>query len=67
MTVTKDGVFVPGPFTLAARQEILDSLLELQSCVGRQLISHDEIARIKTIWAEDALKGAQWAAEACAP
>jgi DNA sulfur modification protein DndC len=66
MTVTKDGVFVPGPFTLAARQEIFDGLLALESKIARQLISPDEIARIKTIWADDASQGANWATEVAA-
>jgi DNA sulfur modification protein DndC len=59
-------VFVPGPFTLAARQEIFDGLLALESKIARQLISPDEIARIKTIWADDASQGANWATEVAA-
>lgn len=58
ITVTDNGVFVPGPFTLATRAEILSRLLALQSEVGRELISADEIARIRRIWAEDALQAA---------
>jgi hypothetical protein len=37
-----------------ARAEILDRLLELQSTVGRELISPGELRRIKEIWADDA-------------
>lgn len=64
LTVTSDGVFVPGPFTLAARDEILERLLALQAQVGGSLITEDEVARIRTIWAEDAAQGATWAAAA---
>jgi DNA sulfur modification protein DndC len=55
--ITADGTFVPGPFTLATRAEILDQLLVLQARVGRRLISNDEIERIREIWAEDAIVG----------
>ncbi|MDW8444452.1 MAG: DNA phosphorothioation system sulfurtransferase DndC [Acetobacteraceae bacterium] len=58
MTVAANGTFIPGPFTLATRAEILDRLLALQAQVGRELISADEIARIRRIWAEDALQAA---------
>ena len=61
-TVTSDGVFVPGPFTLAARADILERLLALQSDVGWPLITEEELARIRTIWAADAIQGAAWAA-----
>ena len=56
MTIDKNGKFVPGPFTLDTRAEILDRLLALQEQFGRALISEDEIARIRRIWAEDALR-----------
>ena len=55
-----DGVTtVAGPFTLEARQEILTRLLAMQNEVGMQLISADEIARIKEIWADDAIEEAR--------
>ena len=57
-------MFVPGPYTLDTRGEILDRLLSLQREVERPLIGDDEIARIKAIWAEDAAQGAVWAADA---
>jgi DNA sulfur modification protein DndC len=50
-----DGSLVPGPFTLAARREILDELLRVQATVGRELITAAEIALIQAIWAEDAV------------
>lgn len=62
ITVTAEGVFVPGPYTFETRAEILDRLLALQHEVGRTLISDEEIARIKTIWAEDAVQNATYAA-----
>jgi DNA sulfur modification protein DndC len=64
ITVAANGKFVPGPFTLATRQEILERLLALQERVGRQLITEDEISRIKRIWAEDVLRAAErWSTE----
>ena len=63
ITITSEGVFIPGPFTLATRGEILQKLLKLQARTGQQLISDGEIARIKTIWAEDALQAASSAGE----
>lgn len=64
VTVTSEGTFVPGPFTLSTRMEILERLLALQDRVGRPLISDDEIARIEAIWAVDAASSARhWADE----
>ncbi len=55
-----DGVTtVAGPFTLEARQEILARLLTVQEEVGMPVISSDEIARIKAIWADDAVEEAR--------
>lgn len=51
-----DGVTpVAGPFTVEARQEILERLLDTQATVGTPLITMEEIARIKQLWAEDAV------------
>jgi DNA sulfur modification protein DndC len=55
ITVTKEGVFVPGPFTFETRREILDRVLELQRLTGHLLINEDELGRIRRIWAEDVL------------
>lgn len=52
-TITHSGTFVPGPFTIAARQEIMDRLLALQTTVGRELISQAELNRIRKIWAAE--------------
>jgi DNA sulfur modification protein DndC len=55
-----DGVTtVSGPFTVEARQEILSRLLAVQKQVGMCLIGDDEIARIRTFWAEDAIEEAR--------
>jgi DNA sulfur modification protein DndC len=59
--VTAKGVPVLGPFTMETRREILERLLALQERTGRTLIYEDEIARIKSIWAEDAIRAAAWA------
>jgi DNA sulfur modification protein DndC len=53
VTVDKNGRHVPGPFTIAARQEILSKLIELQQGFGETLISKDEIARIQKHWADE--------------
>jgi len=64
VTVTNEGTFVPGPFTLGTRMEILDRLLTLQSSVERVLITDVEVERIRTIWASDAAASAKhWAEE----
>ena len=55
-----DGVTtVAGPFTVEARQEIMDRLLAVQAEVGIPLINDDEIARIKAMWADDAVSEAK--------
>jgi DNA sulfur modification protein DndC len=50
---------VPGPFTLEARQLILARLLRIQDEVGMPLIHPDEVARIKALWADDAVEEAR--------
>lgn len=64
ITVSATGVFIPGPFTLETRQEILARVVDLQVTTGLPVISDDEVARIKTIWAEDASQVAAWSAAA---
>jgi DNA sulfur modification protein DndC len=55
-----DGVTtVAGPFTIEARQEILTRLLTVQETVAMPLISEDEIARIRAIWAVDSVEEAR--------
>lgn len=58
-TITRSGVFVPGPFNIATRKEILDRLLGLQDETRMSLISSDEVERIRTLWVEDVLASAQ--------
>lgn len=57
ITHLADGSLIPGPFTLAARREILDVLLETQAKVGEPLITAEEIRLIETIWGDDAVRG----------
>lgn len=55
-----DGVTtVAGPFTIEARQEIFARLLAVQKEVGMPLISDDEIARIRAMWADDTVEEAK--------
>lgn len=54
-----DGRLIPGPFTLAARREILDRLLATQEEVGFQLITPEEIEAIHRQWVGDAREGAE--------
>ena len=55
-----DGVTtVTGPFTVEARQEILEKLLGVQAAVEMPLINEDEIARIRAMWADDAVTEAK--------
>ncbi len=54
-TVAPNGAFVPGPFTLATRQEILDRLTRLQDALGTVLISPVEVTKIYEIWSNEIL------------
>lgn len=49
----KDGRLIPGPFTIEARQMILERLLAMQEKFDEPLISQAEIDFIKKTWAED--------------
>lgn len=54
------GKHIPGPFTIQARQMILDKLLETQEQYGGEpLISKEEIDLIKSIWAQELAKKSQ--------
>lgn len=48
-----DGALINGPFTMKARREILDNLLKTQDSYGNELITTEEINKIKEIWAEE--------------
>lgn len=51
-----NGRLVPGPFTIAARQMILDRLRDTEAAYGARLISDAEIETIQRIWAEDLIQ-----------
>lgn len=59
ITFTKKGVFVPGPFDMATRREILDRLLSLQANSKMDLIQEAEIERIRELWVEDVIVSAE--------
>ena len=42
-----------GPFTLKARQEILQRLLDVQEQYGEPLISEEETRLIRELWATE--------------
>jgi DNA sulfur modification protein DndC len=50
------GKHVPGPFTIQAREMILQKLLETQAKYGEPLISEAEIQIIRRLWTEDLLR-----------
>ena len=53
LTFDVSGKHIPGPFTIQARQEILDRLLAVQAEFGAQLITDDELDLIHKFWAID--------------
>ncbi|WP_293221108.1 DNA phosphorothioation system sulfurtransferase DndC [Ottowia sp.] len=53
LTFDVSGKHIPGPFTIQARQEILDRLLAVQAEFGAQLITDDELGLIHKYWAMD--------------
>ena len=60
VNVIGEGRLIPGPFTMAARREVLDRLLEVQGEVGLELITPGEIEAIKTVWARDLSRDRGW-------
>ena len=64
VTITKKGVFVPGPFNMATRHEILNRLLALQAQSDMVLITQPEIECIRELWVEDVIVSAERNAEA---
>lgn len=54
-TIGKNGVFIPGPFNMATRKEMLDRLLELQNSTAMPLISEPEVRHIRALWVDDVL------------
>lgn len=53
LTFDLSGKHIPGPFTIQARQEILDRLLAVQAEFGAPLITDDELDLIHKYWAID--------------
>lgn len=58
ITIAANGTFIPGPFNLATRKEILDRLLALQAGAPVALIQPHEVTRIRDLWVSDALESA---------
>lgn len=54
-----NGRLIPGPFTVAARQMILERLQATERAYGARLISDAEIEAIHRVWAEDLLQQTQ--------
>ncbi|KVR38307.1 DNA phosphorothioation system sulfurtransferase DndC [Burkholderia multivorans] len=53
LTFDVSGKHIPGPFTIQARQEILNRLLAVQAEFGAPLITDDELDLIHKYWAMD--------------
>lgn len=53
LTFDLSGKHIPGPFTIQARREILERLLQVQKEFGAPLISNEEVDLIHKLWAED--------------
>ena len=58
-TIGKNGVFIPGPFNMATRKEILDRLLDLQNETQMPLVSDAEIRQIRASWVEDVISSTE--------
>jgi DNA sulfur modification protein DndC len=55
-TIGRNGVYIPGPFNIVTRREILDRLLDLQRETGMPLIGDEEVQEIRRLWVEDVLE-----------
>jgi DNA sulfur modification protein DndC len=53
VTITDSGTYIPGPFTMGTRSEILARLRTLEASTGQRLISDEEISFIHDVWAEE--------------
>ncbi|AUL45900.1 sulfurtransferase [Bordetella trematum] len=53
LTFDVSGKHIPGPFTIQARREILERLLDVQKEFGAPLITNEEVDLIHKLWAED--------------
>lgn len=56
LTFLASGRIMGGPFTLKARQEILQRLLDVQKQYGEPLISEEEIRLIRELWSTEIAK-----------
>lgn len=63
MSIRRNGEAGKGPLTFKVREEVLNKLLKLQSSVEVELISNNEIERIKRIWIEDKAQQAMRSAD----
>ncbi len=63
VTITPKGVFVPGPFNMATRHEILNRLLALQAQSKMILIAQSEVECIRELWVKDVIVSAERNAE----
>jgi DNA sulfur modification protein DndC len=53
VTITTGGTFVPGPFTLQTRTEILERLRALEQETGQTLITDEEADFIHQLWSKE--------------
>lgn len=53
ITITDNGTFIPGPFTLQTRSEIFERLRALEQETGQSLISDEEVDLIHQLWSEE--------------
>lgn len=53
ITITDNGKFIPGPFTLKTRAEILERLQALEKETRQSLISEQEVDLIHQIWSKE--------------
>jgi DNA sulfur modification protein DndC len=63
----RNGVELPGPFTLKTRQEILERLHKLSGVVGEALIDEEESKEIARLWQLDEIDDVQYSDHARTP
>ncbi|MBH1852492.1 phosphoadenosine phosphosulfate reductase family protein [Stenotrophomonas maltophilia] len=51
--VRRNGAVGPGPFTVEGRKIIFKEIQLLEEAVGREILSHDEIGLIMSLWEQD--------------
>ena len=55
-TISRKGVYIPGPFNIATRKEILNRLLTLENDTNMKLIDESEVQIIHRLWIDDVLE-----------